>query len=1067
MSTSIVPPHFYQVAANSRAAFSTHNGTKPKRELPDPLPMPVIRTNIKGDVEARADQLIKDFPGIACRIVDEPDWWGLHDYFDGYDLWIEGPDFCFFVAITIARKNQEQARRIQLEQQERACRIELEQKEQARLAKENALILEQQQAMIREVAEDWVEYHQPLVFHNRHIPDLTVFFDEVDKTNFIDMRPEEVNYFKTLLNFYRDRLLARLDEQSRILAERHRGPVPPFGGPPMFGPQQPGLYTGYQLGQGPMMPLPGQLTLRQQRGGSMASMGPRSVVEQRSGHCESFSNQAHRQAPVYSIHPSRQPYILTGPAADGYLSHNRQRGFSNASRDGRGFHRNSISNNHNNRRQPENTLRGSPHGNTPTREPVYILHSPRNIPAPVSVTQRNNSEPIPAVPSPYRNQAPGGHYGSPSGHRHVSHNSANYISPPSQMTLQTAQRSVSSSASLQTATMPPLPLPSKAQVFSNDARVSTGHHEPQTTGRVFSGTHDKNSVSLRSPVPTSSGDAYTMYYLPPRGKDHENVRTVHVFRFSEDAFRSHVIKDIMEECGQVESVHYLASNGRTFVTFVEHASVERAILRWNGADFHGCTLNLSVPNTLRDRSGSNASHYPHGDQRDYDPHQRRMSNRTSNYNGPAHSRQPSVGLQTNGNSPAKNSFEDSQLRSQATEVAQHQTAMKNYVQQHFVLGNVANRSNGKSSVDRPEPKIYMQQGTVHPGSDMKKENVAPGKSAASVSKYPKNNKKGSKQNTSARPTPAASPVKSLSAADSKDPSFPENSAPASVKIHLHQSQGGKKKNKSSAKKIIDTSRSEASFTTDATMQTATSPADSTPMTRDTSFSSIPSRKPSVATETPSIPRSQSAIELPSHSSSKNTASKAKPKQRIKSHEPKLEVKNAELSAAKMLVPIPKGFGVPETKGVTKSDPLSHSKHDSNISTASKSPKRNSDIKFATSLVPEQVPVMVAPLADEKMEMKASITPSSGLLTVGVSSKSSANSLKVDHWPILALAKPPNIDSKLPPPVTGPLTAASKDGKKKKLVPAVAVPRAFETRPQPSTYELGTKTWPFVRNTRPK
>lgn len=106
MSTiSNVPPHFYEISADSRpAAFSTHNGTKPKRELPEPRPMPIIRANMGNDIEARADQLLKDFPEAAGRIVNQPDWWGLHDYFDSFDLWVDGPDFCYWVVVAIARK---------------------------------------------------------------------------------------------------------------------------------------------------------------------------------------------------------------------------------------------------------------------------------------------------------------------------------------------------------------------------------------------------------------------------------------------------------------------------------------------------------------------------------------------------------------------------------------------------------------------------------------------------------------------------------------------------------------------------------------------------------------------------------------------------------------------------------------------------------------------------------------------------------------------------------------------------------------------------------------------------
>ncbi len=101
MTSSEVSPQFYKVAAEAPARFSTNNGTKPKRELVEPYPAPIVRTNLEDDVEKRALELLKDFPWSAGIYVPPVDWYQLHEFFDGHDLWVEGASFCFYVMIRI------------------------------------------------------------------------------------------------------------------------------------------------------------------------------------------------------------------------------------------------------------------------------------------------------------------------------------------------------------------------------------------------------------------------------------------------------------------------------------------------------------------------------------------------------------------------------------------------------------------------------------------------------------------------------------------------------------------------------------------------------------------------------------------------------------------------------------------------------------------------------------------------------------------------------------------------------------------------------------------------------
>lgn len=368
------------------------------------------------------------------------------------------------------------------------------------------------------------------------------------------MTPDEMNYMKERLSFYRNRLLARIEDQS--LAQSHYAPS--FGGPHMLGPQVPVPYPAYQYSQGPVM-LPLGPFAYGQSGNCMASVGPLAVVGQHSGQREPFPNLA-RKFPGFYPQTSRCSLsIVDDPVL---VQNNRQKGNSNASQGGRSFYRNSASSK-NNRRRPDTTPLGGPYGNAPIQEPIYVLNSSHHTLPQPKVAQRNMSEPIPFAPFQY-NQNAGGSNGSPSDYRHVSNNSVNHNSPPDQIPFQSSHRHNSSAATLQTTSILPV-VPSKVQTFSNDARVSNNYYEPPIATRVFSRPYRSNAITLGVPVRSTTHDTLTMFYVT-RPRDLNNNRTVHISRLSEDMFYSHTIKNMMGECGEVEHIHYLRGNGRAFVT---------------------------------------------------------------------------------------------------------------------------------------------------------------------------------------------------------------------------------------------------------------------------------------------------------------------------------------------------------------------------------------------------------------------------------------------------------------------------------------------------------------------
>lgn len=151
--------------------------------------------------------------------------------------------------------------------------------------------------------------------------------------------------------------------------------------------------------------------------------------------------------------------------------------------------------------------------------------------------------------------------------------------------------------------------------------------------------------------------------------------------------------------------------------FSDHSSVDRAIQRWNKVSVSGEILEVSVPRAHhRKRSASNANN---GGQRGA----RRLSDRS-----------------------LEPSFENTQLRSQMREITHHQLGLDTYMQQQDVLNNVANRPKGKGIAYESDSMAHVQQGTTDPDSQVKKENVAPGKHASLVDRYPKQSKKKSREN---------------------------------------------------------------------------------------------------------------------------------------------------------------------------------------------------------------------------------------------------------------------------------------------------------------------------------
>lgn len=100
-----LPAKFYNVPADAPALFSTKNGARAKRQLYNPPPAPVVRSNFDDEVKRMASLLRKELPQIADQIRNPTSWKDLYYFFDAVDLWVEGAVFLYFVISHISKEN--------------------------------------------------------------------------------------------------------------------------------------------------------------------------------------------------------------------------------------------------------------------------------------------------------------------------------------------------------------------------------------------------------------------------------------------------------------------------------------------------------------------------------------------------------------------------------------------------------------------------------------------------------------------------------------------------------------------------------------------------------------------------------------------------------------------------------------------------------------------------------------------------------------------------------------------------------------------------------------------------
>ena len=96
------------------AIFSTRIGKLPVRYIPQGPPPVVVRSDLYRDVFYTAEKYIAEHPEAVSKIEFWPtSYESLHEYFDPYDIWMQGAQFLFLVIHRLAWYTLTKKRRIE------------------------------------------------------------------------------------------------------------------------------------------------------------------------------------------------------------------------------------------------------------------------------------------------------------------------------------------------------------------------------------------------------------------------------------------------------------------------------------------------------------------------------------------------------------------------------------------------------------------------------------------------------------------------------------------------------------------------------------------------------------------------------------------------------------------------------------------------------------------------------------------------------------------------------------------------------------------------------------------
>ncbi|KAF8864903.1 hypothetical protein BDZ45DRAFT_497050 [Acephala macrosclerotiorum] len=623
------------------AIFSTSLQTQPKRKLIQPYPQSMTRTDLLGDVQRKVDSLWDRFPNEVRRVRHTENWYALYRYFDAVDLWVEGPAFCFTVIHRLATINLEK--------------------------------LEEKVAVISEYAQEWVQLHSKrLLTVAEHVPVWDLFTpEEIKDEEFDVMTDEEIATVKDQLEYHRHELLVK----HQLAGPAAMAPIQPAQGMVGYQQQYPGqspvyqrreyphpevaqpivsmelshssvrtpqTYTNFMQNQrnihGPPRDFPKD---HRARGYSNVSDTNRGGRGGRGGNFR-YNNVGQHQSARLSPQKQEPVYVLTGQRGPSLESTPR-------------YH---------------TGQRGSSLDLTSTRPDIPVPMRQRTVSGvitrPFFSNGARNRSPRRIVSEEVRTFS--GHsrvisnshagVGHPKYHENEGRRSSNDARVPhgkfeSPQSMISHSRVISNSS---TAVGRPNYHASGDHQFSNDARVTQGIFGSPPTNTSHSRTISNSSASAghscyhgsgnqdsaigsqRYVSPTRSNKAQpsfskaeidsieyengvgangavTIYYSGPRRalEFESTARTTYVWGVSRGLFLNNTLRNMMSECGDVDTISQLATAPQSFVAFHDERSVQRAIDRWDGEIVEGVTISVSAARPRnRDRGFSMSSGYRDG-----------------------------------------------------------------------------------------------------------------------------------------------------------------------------------------------------------------------------------------------------------------------------------------------------------------------------------------------------------------------------------------------------------------------------------------------------------------------
>ncbi|CZR51812.1 uncharacterized protein PAC_01689 [Phialocephala subalpina] len=798
------------------AIFSTALETQPKRKLVEPYPLSIIRTDLLGDVQRKCESLWKKFPNETSRVRNSSDWYQLYRYFDAVDLWVEGPVFCFAVIDRLATVNLDiLTKHFAMISEYAQGWVQLHSKRLLTVPEHVSVwdlftpkeIEDEEFDMMTEeeiaTVKGQLEYHryELLVKHNLAGPAAMAPIQPAqDVVGYRQPQYPSQGPINQHLEYPRPEVAHQI--------------VPMELGHPVRTPQ---TYTNFMQNQ---RNIHGPVKDNRTRAYSNVSDTNRGGRGARGG---TFRYNVYRHQNTRVSPQKQEPvYVLTGQRAAPVDStpryHTGQRGvsldlssrpnvpadmrqravsgvvtrplFSNDARNDTG--RRFVSEEVNTRtfsghsRVTSNSSAGVGHSNYHGNGGHQFRNDARVSQGNYYTAGYQFSNDARVIQgqfgSPQSNAGTGHPYHHANGGQPFSNGAripqSNFGSPQSH----TGHSRITSNSSVVQGHPHYYGNGGHDQV--NDAQLPQSKvGSPQSTAGRYRGKErpqpcftDAEWKSIEYEKDEGANGAVTIYYSGPRRPlEHESTpRTVYVWGISRALFLNNTLRNMMSECGDVDTISHLATAPQSFVAFHDDRSVQRAIYRWDGEMIEGVKISVSAARPrnggTRERGFSMSGNY--WDNEFHRGHIRNTSQNTvrdwgisSNYgdNEFHRARNGSENTMRNGNMPSVYQDDGYGARN-ISETSMHNEQFHHYIPEHMQGQQVPRPFQPLQDIRNLSPprKSALHNYNSVPGVNLKENSpfATPRKNGTSTPQKKKNGnrKKGSRQ-SSRQHTPSTSPRK--------------------------------------------------------------------------------------------------------------------------------------------------------------------------------------------------------------------------------------------------------------------------------------------------------------------